>query len=121
MIISARTPPVFAWLVVVDGPDRGTIGKVHMLRPDMTTVGRAPGNTVVLADQTCSSQHFRVRIEPQEDQEPLFVLYDMGSRNGTFVGPKSSYKDTECRTYRHSLQDGDYILVGETTLVFKKI
>jgi len=25
------------------------------------------------------------------------------------------------RVYRHELQDGDYLLMGETTLVFKKL
>lgn len=122
MVISQRLPPVFAWLVVVDGPDQATIGKVHSLRPDMTTVGRAQGNTVVLADQTCSSQHFRIRVEPQgEGEEPVFMLYDMGSRNGTFVGTKANYRETDSQSYRRALEDGDYLLVGETTLVFKKI
>jgi hypothetical protein len=121
MIIKDRVPPVFAWLVVVDGPDRASIGKVHSLHPDMTTVGRAQGNHVVLADETCSSQHFRIRIEAQEDEESAFVLYDMGSRNGVFVGDKSTYRDPENQAYRHKLQDGDYVLVGETTLVFKKL
>ena len=36
MIIKEQVPPVFAWLVVVDGPDRGSIGNVHNLRPDTT-------------------------------------------------------------------------------------
>ncbi len=59
--------------------------------------------------------------KPKRSKNPLFVLYDMGSRNGTFVGDKETHKDDESRTYRHVLQDGDYLLVGETTLVFKKL
>jgi pSer/pThr/pTyr-binding forkhead associated (FHA) protein len=121
MIIAERPTPVFAWLVVVNGPDRGSIGVVHNLHPDTTTIGRVAGNTVVLRDETCSGQHARIRIEAQEEQESAFVLYDMGSRNGTFVGDKETYKDDESRTYRHALQDGDYVLVGETTLVFKRL
>jgi pSer/pThr/pTyr-binding forkhead associated (FHA) protein len=131
MIIKERVPPTFAWLVVVNGPDRATIGKVHTLRPDMTTVGRGQDNHIVLVDETCSTQHFRIRCEAQEGEpsrpeaedthESAFVLYDMGSRNGTFVGDKKTYKDPESQTYRHKLQDGDYLLVGETTLVFKRI
>jgi len=120
-IISARTPPVFAWLVVVDGPDRASIGKAYNLHPDMTTVGRAQGNTIVLGDQTCSSQHFRIRVERVEGEESSFVLYDMGSRNGTFVGSKATYKNPESQAYRQMLQDGDYLLVGETTLAFKRL
>jgi hypothetical protein len=120
MLIKERVPPVFAWLVVVDGPDRASIGKVHDLRPD-TVVGRAPGNQVVLVDETCSSQHFRIRVEAQEGGEPAFMLYDMGSRNGTFVGDRTTYRNPESQAYRYKLEDGDYLLVGETTLVFKKI
>ena len=121
MIIKERIPPTFAWLVVVDGPDRATIGKVHALRPDTTTVGRAAGNEIVLADNACSSQHFRVRVEAQEGNESAFMLYDMGSRNGTFVGSRETYRNSESQAYRQELHDGDYLLVGETTLVFKKI
>ena len=121
MIIKEQVPPVFAWLVVVDGPDRGSIGNVHNLRPDTTEVGRAASNEIVLADGTCSSQHFRIRVEAQEGQEPVFMLYDMGSRNGTFVGSRTTYRNSESQAYRQELHDGDYLLVGETTLVFKRI
>ena len=121
MLIKERIPPTFAWLVVVDGPDRASIGKVHNLHPDTTVVGRAPGNQVVLADDTCSAQHFRIRPEAREGQEPAFMLYDMGSRNGTFVGSRTSYRNPESQAYRCELHDGDYLLVGETTLVFKRI
>jgi pSer/pThr/pTyr-binding forkhead associated (FHA) protein len=74
-----------------------------------------------LSDDACSAQHARIRTETQEGQEPSFVLYDMGSSNGTYIGTKETYRDEENRKYRHELQDGDYVLVGETTLVFKKI
>jgi len=121
MIIKDRVPPVFAWLVVADGPDRASVGRVHTLHPETTVVGRAAGNQVVLADDTCSSQHFRIRVEAREGQEPAFILYDMGSRNGTFVGSRTAYRNPESQTYRRELQDGDYLLVGETTLVFKRI
>ena len=121
MIISERPTPVFAWLVVVDGPDRHSIGKVHVLKPDTTTLGRVAANDIVGRDETWSAQHARIRIEAQEGKEPAFVLYDMGSSNGTFIGDRETYKDEENRKYRHELQDGDYMLVGETTLVFKRL
>jgi hypothetical protein len=121
MVIAERPKPVFAWLVVVDSPDRGSIGQVHSLRPDTTTLGRASGNHIALRDDTASAQHARIRIEAREGEEPAFVLYDMGSSNGTYVGDKKTYKDEETRTYRHQLQDGDYVLIGETSLAFKKL
>lgn len=121
MIISERPTPVFAWLVVVAGPDRGSIGAVHTLHPDTTTIGRVTGNHIVLRDETVSSQHARIRREVKEGKETVFALFDMGSRNGIFVGDKETYQDEENQVYRHELQDGDYLLMGETTLVFKTI
>jgi hypothetical protein len=121
MLISERPTPVFAWLVQVDGPDRGSIGKVYSLRPDTTTIGRAAANHLPLRDDTVSAQHCRIRIEPREGKEVAYVLYDMGSRNGTFAGERETYKDEESKKYRHELQDGDFLLIGETTLAFKKL
>lgn len=121
MIISERPTPVFAWLVVVDGPERNVVGTVHTLHPDTTTIGRVAGNHFVLRDETVSAQHARIRREVKEGQEPVFALFDMGSRNGIFVGDRESYKDEENRIYRHELQDGDFLLMGETTMVFKKL
>lgn len=121
MLIGERPVPVFAWLAVMDGSQQG---KIHTLQPDTTLIGREAGsNHVVMADDdACSAQHAKIRLEPTEDEEDeVFVLYDMASSNGTFVGTKQTYQDTESRTYRHELKDGDYILIGETTLVFKQI
>jgi len=121
MIIAERPKPVFAWLVVVDGPDRNAIGTVLTLHPDTTTIGRVTGNQIVLRDETVSSQHARIRREGKEGQEPTFVIFDMGSANGIFAGGKDTYKNDESRVYRYELKDGDYLLVGQTTLVFKRL
>ena len=48
-------------------------------------------------------------------------IEDIGSRNGIYAGDKENYKEEEKRVYRHELTDGDYLLVGETTLVFKEV
>ena len=121
MIIKEQAPPIFAWLVVVDGPDRNAIGVVHSLHPDTTTLGRVAGNRIVLQDETVSAQHARIRRETKEGKDPIFALFDMGSRNGIFVGDKDTYQEEENRVYRHELKDGDYLLMGETTLVFKRL
>jgi pSer/pThr/pTyr-binding forkhead associated (FHA) protein len=121
MMISERPTPVFAWLVVLDGPARSEIGTVHTLHPDTTTIGRVPGNQIVLGDETVSAQHARIRREVKEGQKPVFAMFDLGSRNGIYAGDQENYKDEENRVYRHELADGDYLLVGETTLVFKEI
>jgi pSer/pThr/pTyr-binding forkhead associated (FHA) protein len=122
MLISQQKPrPTFAWLVMVDGPDNQAIGTVYPLQADTTSIGRVKGNQIVLQDETCSSQHARIRVEAQEGADPEFILYDMGSRNGTFVGSRDDYKDEENKKYRHALQDGEYLLLGETTLAFKRL
>lgn len=121
MIMRERPMPVFAWLVVVDSPDRNTIGTVHTLHPDTTTIGRVAGNHIALHDETVSAQHARIRREAKEGQEPIFALFDLGSRNGIFVGDRQTYRAEESRVYRHELKDGDYLLLGDTTLVFKKV
>jgi pSer/pThr/pTyr-binding forkhead associated (FHA) protein len=122
MLIGERpAAAVFAWLVVVDGPDANSIGQVHTLHPDTSTIGRAQGNHIGIRDDACSGQHARIRVEVEEGEEPAFVLYDMGSRNGTFVGSRDTYRDDENRKYRHTLQDGEYLLIGETTLAFKRL
>jgi hypothetical protein len=121
MVISKQPAPVFAWLVVVDCPSRNAIGTVHTLHPDTTTLGRVRGNGIVLPDETVSAQHARICHEVKEGQDSVFVVFDMGSRNGIFVGDRESYQNDENRVYRHELEDGDYLLLGETTLVFKSV
>ena len=79
-------------------------------------IGRLPSSEIFIDDPVVSRRHAEVYLA----DEGYFVR-DTGSRNGTFIGDKETYKDEENRTYRHELQDGDYMLVGETTLVFKKL
>ena len=49
------------------------------------------------------------------------MLFDLASSNGTFAGDKSHYRDPGSRVYRHVLRDGDYLLLGHFTLVFKRV
>ena len=117
MMIGAQSATVaFAWLVVMDGPDRG---RFYPLRSETTTLGRAQANDVVIADNAVSSQHLKIRIEPQENGDLQYLLIDMASRNGTYVGSKATYREDASRVYRRILHDGDFLLLGETTLVFK--
>jgi hypothetical protein len=118
-----RAEPSFAWLVLVAGaPNNPFIGRVFEIKKDgVTTLGRVPGNDIVLPDAACSSQHLRIRQEPDESGAQAYVLYDLASSNGTFAGPKETYKDDSSRVYRHVLKDGDYIMIGETSLVFKRV
>lgn len=124
MLIGAPKPePAFAWLVIVSGPvNVQQIGiPLPVKSTGVTTIGRVPGNSIVISDPTCSSQHAKIRLETDPAGHQAFVIYDLASSNGLYIGTKDNYKDESSRVYRHVLQDGDYLLIGETTLVFKQI
>jgi pSer/pThr/pTyr-binding forkhead associated (FHA) protein len=47
---------------------------------DLTTIGRSPGNDIVLRDGYISGEHAQIR---QGDEN--YFLEDLGSTNGTFI------------------------------------
>jgi hypothetical protein len=120
VLMSAPAPQIpLAWLAVVSGPGAER-GRAFVLRPE-TVVGRTAGDVLLGGDTTISSQHTKVRLEPKEggaEDEQVFMLYDLASANGTFVGARENYREDSNRVYRRELHDHDYILLGETTLVF---
>jgi len=74
-----------------------------------TTIGRVLGqNTISVEDETASASHVRIRRENGQ-----YVLYDLGSTNGTFVNGQ--------RVDRQILMDEDVIVVGETPFIFKMV
>lgn len=78
------------------------------LNKPVTTIGRAPENDVVLPhDSEISRRHAEIRREG-----PYFVIYDLGSVNGTFVN--------EEQVSRQRLREGDEIRVGNTRLLFQR-
>ncbi len=107
-----------AWLAVLEGVGCRR-GFVKTLATE-TIVGRAGGD-FILNDPAISGQHLKIKLETLGEGEQAFVLYDMASSNGTFVGDRETYQEDKSRVYRHVLQDGDFILVGKTTLVFKQV
>jgi pSer/pThr/pTyr-binding forkhead associated (FHA) protein len=110
---------LLAWLAVVEGPGapRGT---VFTLQPE-TIIGRTSGQVQLPGDAYVSGQHAKIRQEPsEEDQDKqMLVLYDLASANGTFAGSRAEYRDKQ--VYRYELREGDFLLIGETTLVFKQV
>lgn len=119
MMQAERVRIPLAWIAVVEGTS-SLVGYVHTLGPE-TVVGRTAGDLVLGDDPSVSGQHLKIKFEMGEEEEQEFVLYDLASSNGTFVGDRETYQDDESRIYRHVLHDGDFILVGQTTLVFKRI
>ena len=120
MLMGTPVPQIkLAWLGVVSGSGAER-GQTFVLRAE-TVVGRSNGDFALSGDTTMSSQHIRVRLEPKEggaEGEQVFILYDLASANGTYVGTKDNYREDSRRVYRRELHGGDYILLGETTLVF---
>jgi pSer/pThr/pTyr-binding forkhead associated (FHA) protein len=69
------------------------------------SIGRLPDNDVVIDNPAVSGRHARVYREGTH-----YVLEDLKSTNGTFVNDKP--------IARHTLLEGEVILVGKHTLVF---
>jgi len=88
-------------------PKQGEMRK-HDLVKGRTTLGRAQGNEVVVADASCSSRH--ATIERDGD---AFVIRDEGSKNGTFVNDRRILGPTP-------LSPGDKIALGSTTVTFDR-
>ncbi|HZR10885.1 MAG TPA: FHA domain-containing protein [Myxococcales bacterium] len=89
-------------LVVTAGPRKGA---EFVLVEPLTTVGRAQGNGVAIADLSISRQHSRL-----EKQGASWVVCDQGSGNGTRVNGR--------RVGRRRLRNGDEIAIGDTRLRF---
>jgi pSer/pThr/pTyr-binding forkhead associated (FHA) protein len=90
-------------LTIRNGPSAGAV--FDLGQTSATSIGRGPGNEIVLSDEAVSSQHCRIRPEGGR-----FVVHDLESTNGTFVN--------ERRVERHMLAEGDVIRLGETWLEF---
>lgn len=69
------------------------------------SIGRLPDNIIVIDNPAVSGRHARVFQEGSH-----FVIEDLKSTNGTFVNEKP--------IARHTLLEGDVVLVGKHSLVF---
>ena len=70
------------------------------------TIGRVPGNDLVIDNLAVSGQHAKIFFETDK-----FVLEDLNSLNGTFVNNQ--------RTRKTSLKHGDQVVIGKHTLLFQ--
>ena len=76
---------------------------------DPITVGRAPGNTVVVPDGRVSS--FHAQIARRAD---TWVFMDLGSRNGSILERGGARTVLDGREVREAtLRDGDRVLLGD--------
>ena len=96
-------PEASALLVVQRGPNAGAR---FLLDADKTTAGRRPDSDIFLDDVTVSRKHAEFHRTPRGE----FVVRDVGSLNGTYVG-----RD---RVDEAVLKDGDEVQIGKYRLVF---
>ena len=69
------------------------------------TIGRTPGNDLVIDNMAVSGHHAKFVVDQDH-----FVVEDLSSLNGTFVNGQ--------RIRRTTLKDGDEVVIGKHTLVF---
>jgi len=103
-ILVARPPETLAYLFM----EKGThVGKEFRLT-EVTSIGRAEDNLIVLDDPAVGRYQAKIKLE-----DGNFFVYDLAATNPTLVNGQ--------RILKHKLSDGDRIHVGETVLVFKAI
>ena len=83
------------------------LGQRVTLTRAITRLGRGEHNEIILHGAGISRCHARI-----EHENGVFVLVDAGSTNGTFVRHGAE------RVERHTLRDGDQLLLGDAILVF---
>src|SRR5690349_16891295 len=89
--------------LIVERGDK--VGQRIALKDFPVTLGRDPGNKIVIMDEEVSRFHVRIKQRGR-----LYILEDLESRNGTYINGDKVLNST--------LQNGDKILIGETELVF---
>ena len=73
----------------------------------LATIGRHPDNSIQILDRIVSKEHAQIFRAP----DGRFVLRDLGSLNGTYIGGE--------RISEKVLEDGDEISMGSTRLLFR--
>jgi hypothetical protein len=89
---------------VKEGPRVGRVLKIG----EGTVVGRTDGD-MVLDDPKVSNPHAKITLEDE-----TFVIWDFGSKNGTYVNGEKIRAATE-------LKENDTIKIGDTTFVLKTL
>ncbi|MCP4679026.1 MAG: GGDEF domain-containing protein [Deltaproteobacteria bacterium] len=91
-----------AQLVVVSGND---VGRTLTLDNRIITIGRDPSCDEILHGEGVSRFHAKLG----RDRKNMFIVEDLGSTNGTFIGGQ--------RIRKAMLRDGDKVLLGRRTVL----
>ncbi len=92
-------------LTIIHGPSKGSVFKFE---DGERTVGRAPGNDIVIVSQQISKKHCSFTIFGDE-----VTLRDTGSSNGTFVNG--------IMTKQKKLVSGDRVSIGDAIIELTKL
>ena len=106
--LTSDTDPCVGWLVVWDGPGKGTS---HALQPGLNKVGRGADCDVVLnfGDTTISNDGLvGIGYDPRRQN---FAFVNLGSKNPPDRNDEAVWTQSE-------LKDSDKLLIGDTTLIF---
>lgn len=102
-------PPIGYLFVLAPAADYGAYVVIHQ---DIT-IGRAPHHDLRLPDPRVSETHARLKRGPHpRTGEEVFILYDFGTPNGTFVNGEAVFGATV-------LLENDDIIIGGFRFVFK--
>lgn len=107
-MITATTSTGKGRIIITTGPQEGTSVPLLVKR---ITIGRATSKAnweIALQDPSVSRPHARMEL-----QEGTWVVYDLGSANGTTVN------GVAVNDKGRALQDGDIIAFGATQAVFR--
>ena len=92
-----------AKLVVLEGPD---LGREFVLKSGDNRIGRAPTMDIVLSDLTVSRDHCMIT-----EKNKIFEIKLTGGKTGILINGIQT-------PTKHTLQDGDEILLGQTKMKF---
>jgi pSer/pThr/pTyr-binding forkhead associated (FHA) protein len=101
---SRRKGSTMAFLEIYTGREPGR--QFHL--GDTASIGRNTDNDIMLPDARASRYHARITR-----REECFLLEDLASSNGTFVGDERLSPATQSE-----LVDGNEIRIGSTRLIF---
>lgn len=113
MIAKPNSTEPLGYLFIREPKQR--FGYFFIVRKGNATIGRQANHAIQLPDQHISDPHGRIKLEKDEEsREQVFVFYDFGSENGTFI-------NGERVQGRHVLSENDEINIGSYIFVFKAL
>ncbi len=94
-----------ASLIVISGANKGDY---YPLGQRTNVIGRDQAVPIQIVDEHVSRKHMQIRFERTDEK---YYAIDMKSKHGVLINNRQISEET-------SLNDGDQIQLGETTLLF---